>query len=190
MSGESWLSVLGHSMSLLTSCCISAIRIQPTCLVLDSPAFHAISNFNTRKITCAFSTVHLYTIAVWHMHSMFFVASACAHASKDSLLHMIVFAQAISQTDYLLPNTHLLSVKTCLGCTRECGQASSWNNRCWAPPAMKHTKNCYSGWSKRATRGYHSDNDDGPVSRRTESQVTSWNHWTSTPYRSETNGIA
>ena len=30
----------------------------------------------------------------------------------------------------------------------------------WAPPAKQHTKNSYSGWSKRATRGYHSDSDD------------------------------
>ena len=30
----------------------------------------------------------------------------------------------------------------------------------WAPPAKQHTKNSYSGWSKRATRGYQSDYDD------------------------------
>ena len=41
--------------------------------------------------------------------------------------------------------------------TREHGQASSWYNRSWAPPAKQHTKNSYSGWSKWGTRGYHSD---------------------------------
>ena len=44
--------------------------------------------------------------------------------------------------------------------TRDYGRASSWYNRDWAPPAKQHTKNSYSGWSERATRGYHSDCDD------------------------------
>ena len=44
-------------------------------------------------------------------------------------------------------------------CTRDYGRASSWYKRDWAPHAKQHTKNSYSGWSKRATRGYHSDYD-------------------------------
>ena len=38
--------------------------------------------------------------------------------------------------------------------TREYGKASSWKNRGWAPPAKQHTKNSYSGWSKRAQSDY------------------------------------
>ena len=42
--------------------------------------------------------------------------------------------------------------------TPEYGQASSWYNRGWA---LSNTRrNIYSGWSKRATRGYQSDYDD------------------------------
>ena len=43
--------------------------------------------------------------------------------------------------------------------TRDYGQASSWYNRRWAPSTKQQTKNSYSGWSKRATRGYQSAYD-------------------------------
>ena len=50
-------------------------------------------------------------------------------------------------------------VKTCPATRGSVVKRPSWYNRDWAPPAKQHTKNSYSGRSKRATRG-HSDSDD------------------------------
>ena len=89
------------------------------------------------------------------------VTIVCAHDFWDSLLHTIVYAWAISvrgQT-VCLTTTLLLRIQMSRY-TREYGQASSWYNRDWAPPGKPHTKNSFSGWSKRATRGYLSDYDD------------------------------
>ena len=97
----------------------------------------------------------------------------CAHVSWDSLLHMIVLAQAISvhgQTVCCAQYT-FAPYSNMSRYTREYGQASSWYNRGWAPPAKQHTKNSHSGWSKRATRGYHSDNDDRSRQWKTASQA-------------------
>ena len=52
--------------------------------------------------------------------------------------------------------------------TRDDGQASSWYNRSWAPSTKQLTKNNYSGWSKRATRGYQSEYDYEDRSRQWE----------------------
>ena len=98
--------------------------------------------------------------------------SYCDHDVRASLLGFFVACDCIraghsgSRTDCLLPDTHLLRVQTCL-VTHGSGQASSWYNS----PAKQHTKNCYSGWSKRDTRGYHSDNDD--LSRQWEDRKPS-----------------
>ena len=82
-----------------------------------------------------------------HVQYLAAVMTVCAQTSWESLLHMMVFAQAVPHSDMSRY-------------TREYGQASSWYNRGWAPPAKQHTKNSYSGWSKRATRGYQSDYED------------------------------
>ena len=67
----------------------------------------------------------------------------------------MVFAQAITVHGQIVCLTNTLSRYT-----REKGPASSWYNRGWAPPTKQHTKDSYSGWSKRATRGYQSDFED------------------------------
>ena len=60
-----------------------------------------------------------------------------------------------SPTEYTLaPYSNMLRY------TLDYGRASSRYNRDWAPPAKQHTKNRYSGWSKRATRGHHSGYDE------------------------------
>ena len=72
------------------------------------------------------------------------VTIVCAHVSWDSLLHMIVFAQAISVREQTVCYpVHICSVFKMSRYTREYGQASSWNNRDWAPPAKQHAKNSY-----------------------------------------------
>ena len=44
--------------------------------------------------------------------------------------------------------------------TRDNGKSSSWHDKGWAP-----STNTYSGWSKRATRGYYSHEWDEDASR-------------------------
>ena len=74
---------------------------------------------------------------------------------------MMVFAQATSVCGQTVCcPIHICSVFKMSRYAREYGQASSWYNRGWAPPAKQHTKNSHSGWSKRAARGYQSDHDD------------------------------
>ena len=58
--------------------------------------------------------------------------------------------------------------------TREYGQASSWYDRGWAPPAKQHTKNSCSGWSERATRGYQCERTTRPKVWRKKTRESPW----------------
>ena len=90
----------------------------------------------------------------------------CDHSMRANLLGVSVAYEGIrtglfgSRTD-CLPDQHTPAPYSDMSrYTQENDQASSWYNRGWAPPAKQHTKNSYSGWSKRATRGYQSDYED------------------------------
>ena len=87
---------------------------------------------------------------------------------------MVGFAQAISVHGKVvrLINTNLLRFAMSRY-TRDNGQASSWFYRGWAPSTKHQTKNTYSGWSKRATRGYQSDYDYDDRSREWEESTPS-----------------
>ena len=103
------------------------------------------------------SHLHLYNIAMEHVQDLAIVITVCVQTSWESLLHMMVFAQAISVHGRIvcLTNTLSLHIQTCL-----------------ANPAKQHTKNSCSGWSKRATRGYQSDYED--QSRYWEDHKAKW----------------
>ena len=80
------------------------------------------------------------------------------HTSWESLLHLMVFAQAISVHGQFvcLTITFPFQAPPCLA-TRENMAMPPGKNKGWAPAAEQHTKNSYSGWSKRGTRGYQCD---------------------------------
>ena len=83
-------------------------------------------------------------------------------------------AQAISVRGKVAPsaqhNPHHLAMTRY---TREYGKAFSWYTKGWAP-----SKNTYSGWSKRATRGHYSHEWDEDASRgSTQTRVVQPETW-------------
>ena len=123
-----------------------------------------------RAHTASASHLHLYNIDVRHVQKHEY----CDHNMPANLLGVSVAFDGIptshfgSRTDCLLDQHAFALYSDTSSYMREYGQASSWYNKDWAPPAKQHTKNSYSGWSKRATRGYQSDYEDR--SRQCEDQ--------------------
>ena len=77
-----------------------------------------------------------------------------AHASWE-FAAMMRYAQAISFRGKVVPSAqHNLLRLAISHCTCDYGQTSSWYAKGWAP-----SKSTYSGWSKRATRGYQANYD-------------------------------
>ena len=103
---------------------------------------------------------------MWHVQM-----GCCDHCARAYLLGVCVAFDGMGvsvafdgiRTGHLGSRTvclpyHYISVpcSTMSRYTREYGHAS-WKNKGWAPAAEQHTKNSYSGWSKRGTRGYQCD---------------------------------
>ena len=108
-----------------------------------------------RAHTVSASHLHLSNSAVRHVQCMDIVTTVCAHVSWVSQLRVMVFAQAIWFADRLFAAQYTFAPHSDTSrYTREYGQTSSSYNKEWVPPTKQHTKNSYSGWSKRATRGY------------------------------------
>ena len=114
-----------------------------------------------RAHTGSASHLHLYNILMRHAQLLAIVITVCAN-----LMGVFVAHDGIAQTISVRGRNLCLTKHTFAPYSdmsrymREYGHASSWKSRCWAPPAKQHTKNSCSGWSKRATRGHHSDYED------------------------------